>query len=375
MTILYLFRSLAVWGGIERILIEKMNFLVQEYDMDIYLLTSDQGQHPIPYHLDDNVKREDLGINFHHRYRYGLFKRLWVGHQKTILYERLLHSRIQTIKPDVIICTTSDPVSSIVKVKGSIPLIIESHSICSRTINQGKFWFLRIVNRFTFLKAISKVQVVVALTEGDAAEWRKYHPNVVVIPNFISRESEEQASLESKHVIFVGRFDYQKRVLDALSIWEEVFKRFPDWILDIYGEGEMKDEIESRVSNMKNVILHQPTDKIYDCYRNSSVLILTSLFEPFGLVILEAMSCGLPVVAYDCPYGPASIITDGHDGFLVPNQNKNMFVDKVCSLLSDFDLRCQMGSGGRKSSVRYYPECIVPQWLSLFLQCIKENVI
>ena len=173
----------------------------------------------------------------------------------------------------------------------------------------------------------------------------------------------------------MGRFDYQKRVLDALSIWEEVCKRFPDWILDIYGEGEMKDEIESRVPNMKNVILHQPTDKIYDCYRNSSVLILTSLFEPFGLVILEAMSCGLPVVAYDCPYGPASIITDGHDGFLVPNQNKNMFVDKVCSLLSDFDLRCQMGSGGRKSSVRYYPECIVPQWPSLFLQCIKENVM
>ena len=193
MTILYLFRSLAIWGGIERILVEKMNFLIQEYGMNIYLLTTDQGQHPIPYHLEDNVKREDLGINFHHRYRFSLFKRLWVGHQKTILYERLLHSRIQTIKPDVIICTTSDPVSSIVKVKGSIPLIIESHSICSRTINQGKFWFLRIVNRFTFLKAISKAQVVVALTEGDAAEWRKYHSNVVMIPNFICRESGEQS--------------------------------------------------------------------------------------------------------------------------------------------------------------------------------------
>ena len=371
MTILYLFRSLAIWGGIERILVEKMNFLVQEYGMNIYLLTTDQGQHPIPYHLEDNVKREDLGINFHHRYRFSLFKRLWVGHQNTILYERLLHSRIQTIKPDVIICTTSDPVSSIVKVKGSIPLIIESHSICSRTINQGKFWFLRIVNRLTFLKAISKVQVVVALTEGDAAEWRKYHPNVVVIPNFISRESEEQASLESKHVIFVGRFDYQKRVLDALSIWEEVFKRFPDWILDIYGEGEMKDEIESRVSNMKNVILHQPTDKIYDCYRNSSVLILTSLFEPFGLVLPEAMNCGLPVVAFDCPYGPAEIITDGKDGFLVKNRNFEIFVEKLCLLMDKRDYRIKIGEAARLSSMRFEAEDIMYKWRRLFLQLVS----
>lgn len=371
MTILYLFRSLAIWGGIERILVEKMNFLVQEYGMDIYLLTSDQGQHPIPYHLEDNVKREDLGINFYHRYRYGLFKRLWVGHQKIILYERLLHSRIQTIKPDVIICTTSDPVSSIVKVKGSIPLIVESHSICVRTINQGKVWFLRIVNRFKFLKAVSKVQVIVALTEGDAAEWRKYHPNVVVIPNFIHQEPGELASLKSKHVIFVGRFDYQKRVQDALLIWEKVSTIFPDWILDIYGEGEMKDEIESKVTYMGNVIMHQPTDKIYDCYRSSSVLILTSLFEPFGLVMPEAMSCGLPVVAYNCPYGPASIITDGHDGFLVPNWDKDVFVEKLCGLLSDSDLRRQMGCAARKCSMRYQPEYIIPQWLSLFQQCVN----
>lgn len=371
MTILYLFRSLAIWGGIERILVDKMNYLVQEYSMDIYLLTSDQGQHPIPFHLEDNVKREDLGINFYHRYRYGLFKRLWVGRQKKILYEHLLQSRIQTIKPDVIVCTTSDPINSIVKVKGSIPLIVESHSICIRTINHGKFWFLRIVNRFTFLKSISKVQVIVALTEGDASEWRKYHPNVVMIPNFIHRESGRQASLDSKHVIFVGRYDYQKRVQDALSIWEEVCKRFPDWILDIYGEGEMKDKIESKVTNIKNVVLHQPTDKIYDCYRNSSVLILTSLFEPFGLVIPEAMSCGLPVVAYDCPYGPASIISDSHDGFLIPSRNKDLFIDKVCSLLEDYDLRYHMGCMGRRTSRQYFPENVIPQWLLLF-KYLKE---
>ena len=371
MTILYLFRSLAIWGGIERILVEKMNHLSKVYGMNVYLLTTDQGQHPIPYHLEDSVKREDLCINFYYKYRYGLFKRLWVGHQKIVQYERLLRSRIQMIKPDIIVCTTSDPIKSIIKAKGAIPLIVESHSICVRTINQGKVWLLRTINRMMFLRAISRADVVVTLTEGDAAEWRKYHSNVVVIPNFIHRDSEKQALLESKHVIFVGRFDYQKRVQDALLIWEKVSKRFPDWILDIYGEGEIKDEIERIVAYMGNVIMHQPTDKIYDCYRSSSVLILTSLFEPFGLVVPEAMSCGLPVVAYDCPYGPASIIMDGHNGFLIPNRDKDVFVEKVCSLLSDSDLRRQMGCAARKCSMKYQPEYVIPLWLSLFQQCVK----
>lgn len=371
MKILYLFRSLAVWGGIERILVDKMNAFISQKDMEVYLLTTDQGQHPNPYLINDNVVIEDLNINFHHKYRYSLIKRLWVGYQKTILYERLLNSRLQIIKPDVIVCTTSDPIRSIIKVKGTVPLIVESHSICTRTINQGKVWLLQLINRYRFLRAIKEANVLVALTEGDASEWRKYHSSVVVIPNFIHRESGVQASLESKRVIFVGRFDYQKRVQDALLIWEKVSERFPDWILDIYGEGEMNCEIERKVACMENVNLHQPTEKIYDCYRSSSVLILTSLFEPFGLVMPEAMSCGLPVVAYGCPYGPASIITDGHNGFLIPNRNKDVFVEKLCSLLSDSDLRRQMGCAARKCSMKYQPEYVIPLWLSLFQQCVK----
>lgn len=372
MTILYLFRSIAVWGGIERILVDKMNYLSKVDGMNVYLLTTDQGQHSIPYQMENSVNREDLGINFYYKYRHGLFKRLWVGYQKIVQYEQLLRSRIQMIKPDIIVCTTSDPIRSIIKVKGTIPLVVESHSICVHTINHGKVWYLRTIHRYQYLKAISRADVVVTLTDGDAADWRKYHPFVVVIPNFIHKDSAKQALLVSKHVIFVGRFDYQKRVQDALLVWEKVSQRFPDWILDIYGEGEMKGEIERKVASMENVILHQPTDKIYDCYRSCSVLILTSLFEPFGLVMPEAMSCGLPVVAYDCPYGPASIITDGHNGFLVPNRDIDVFVEKVCSLMDDSDLRHQMGCAARKCSMKYLPEYIIPQWLSLFQQCVKE---
>ena len=276
MKILYLFRSLAVWGGIERILVDKMNWLASKEDIDVYMLTTDQGDHPIPYQVCNNVHIEDLGISFHRRYQ-----------------------------PDVIVCTTADQIDIITEVKRRIPLVVESHSICSRTIEQGENAVLRIYRRFKFLKSLSKTDCVVALTVGDAEEWRHFHHHVIVIPNMLHPCKVESSPLTSKRVIWVGRFDYQKRAEVAIDIWKHVVNRYPDWSLDIYGEGEYESEIALMTSSTRNVFLHKPTSHIFDCYSNSSILISTSLFEPFGLVIAEAMSCGLPVVAFDCPYGPA----------------------------------------------------------------------
>ena len=105
----------------------------------------------------------------------------------------------------------------------------------------------------------------------------------------------------------------------------------------------------------------------------SSMLLLTSVYEPFGLVMPEAMSCGLPVVAFDCPYGPADIITDGVDGFLVKNRDINEFADRVCQLIENKELRMRMGQATIKSAQRYRADLIMPKWKDLFEQlCRKE---
>ena len=93
---------------------------------------------------------------------------------------------------------------------------------------------------------------------------------------------------------------------------------------------------------------------------------MTSLYEPFGLVLPEAMSCGLPVIAFDCPYGPSDIITDGVDGFLIKNRDIEMFADKVCQLIENEELRRRMGKNGIISSQRYRADVIMPKWISLF---------
>ena len=374
MKILYVFRSLAVWGGIERVLVEKMNHLVSMYGYDVYMVTADQGNHPVPYQLDERVHFKDLNIRFHQQYQYPLPIRLWVARKLRELYRIRLSDQINIIKPDVIVCTTADDISSLVKLKGSIPLVVESHSICLRTIDSGKYWLQRKWYHFNNLRALSKVNVLVALTESDAKEWRKYHPHVEVIPNIVHLNEGPISTLENKRVIWVGRFDYQKRPLEMVRIWKKIQPLFPDWQLNMYGEGEQRQELEDRVRFLDgNIVIHQPTEQIFDSYRESSILVSTSLFEPFGLVIPEAMSCDLPVVAYDSPYGPVSIIEDGETGYIVPYNDRKGFVEKLNELIINAKLRHHLGANGHIISQRYDKISIMPLWDSLFKTIKNED--
>ena len=378
MKILYMFRSLAVWGGIERVLVEKMNHLVSVYGYDVYMVTTDQGNHPVPYQLDKCVHLVDLNIRFHQQYQYPLPKRLCVARKLRKLYRIRLSDLINSIKPDVIVCTTADDISSLVKLKGSIPLIVESHSICLRTIEFGKYWLQKKWYRFNYLRALSKVDVLVALTEGDAKEWRKYHPHVAVIPNIVHlNENDTYSSCLSKSVIFVGRLSKQKNIGALLDIWKFVHFRNTDWKLHVYGEvGDVEKNVYDRLllASDIGVVVHKPIkEQMIEEYKKHSILVLTSIFEPFGLVLPEAMSCGLPVVSFDCPYGPADIITDGVDGFLIKNRDVNEFANRVCQLIKDRELRVRMGQAAVKSAQRYRPDLIMPKWKELFERlCQKE---
>lgn len=373
MKILYLFSSLSVWGGIERILVDKMNWLASKGGIEVCMLTTDQGDHPIPYQVNNKVHIEDLGINFHRKYQFGYLKRMGISYLMRHQYKKSLAEHIIRIQPDVIVCTTADPIDIITGVKGRIPLVVESHSICSRTIEQGKYAVLRKYRRFKFLKSLSKAECVVALTKGDAEEWHHFHHHVKVIPNMLHPCKIEPSSLNSKHVIWVGRFDYQKRAEVAIGIWKQVANRYPDWCLDIYGEGEYESEVTLMASSTQNVFVHKPTSHVFVCYSNSSILMSTSLFEPFGLVIAEAMSCGLPVVAFDCPYGPAAIINEGVNGFLIPSDNMHCFADKLSLLIEDTSFRKQMGQAALDSSDRFNADLVMPQWLALFDELSKKH--
>ena len=365
MRILYIFRSLAVWGGIERVLVEKMNHLYTMYGYDVFMLTTEQGNHPVPYQLEDAIHLEDLGIQFHKQYQYHGIRRLWEAYKRSCLFEKRLFAQINIICPDIIVCTTSDPVNSIAKVKGGIPLIVESHSVFSRTF--GERGIRKRYVDYLLGRGIKKANCVITLTISDAIEWRKVYQHVDVIPNIVHLNKGLISSQNNKRVLFVGRFDYQKRVSEIIEIWRMLQTDFPDWELHIYGDGDQRKELLKAVHEHRDsIIIHKPTSSIFDCYINSAFLVMTSLFEPFGLVMPEAMSCGLPVISYDVPYGPASIIAEGIDGFLIKNNDRKAFADKMALLMRNIELRQQMGKQAVLSAQRYSADNIMPMWKKLF---------
>lgn len=376
MRLLYVTDSVAIWGGLERILVEKMNYLAEEYGYEVFLSTLSQGSHVFPYQLSSKVCHHDLNVNFFRQYEFKFIKRFFFRCKYLRQYKKKLREQIELLKPDIIIYVRLYLVKILLDVKGDIPLLIESHSGCS----SYKYYVDSCLQRLKeerYIRLSQKAQMIVALTEGDACEWRTINKNVSVIPNFVHLNTTGGYSdCQAKSAIFVGRFSRQKDMRSLLDIWKKVQYVHNDWNLHIFaGFGEQYDQLRPIVEQPElNVFLHSPTPYIIDEYIKNSILLMTSLTEPFGLVLPEAMSCGLPVVAFDCPYGPADIISDGVDGFLVRDRNISEFVEKVCILIDDITLRQKMGAAGILSSKRYAPKIIMPKWKSLFEQIKAERI-
>ena len=374
MRILYVTDALAVWGGIERVLSDKMNYLIREYGYEVYVITSDQGEHPIPFPLDERIIVKDLHIRFHQQYRFRGIKRWMKNRELEKQYREGLESFIVEIKPDVISCIRDGCASAVLDLNTSIPVIFESHAMF-KDVEYENSTLLHRMSIYWGRRKYKRLDKIVTLTQGDADDWRCVCKSVCVIPNVVHlNESGRYSQCTEKRVIFAGRFDLQKNFGAMVEIWAIVQQRYSDWILDVYGNGELKPYYEKVVSERNlNISIHPAVPDVFDKYLESSMLLMSSLYEPFGLVLVEAMSCGLPVIAFNCPYGPADIIHEGVDGFLVENGNIRAYADRVCQLIMNIQMRQDMGRAAIISSHRYKPEQIMPLWVQLFNELISNN--
>ncbi len=383
MRIAYVTDAFAVWGGMERVLADKMNALAGQYGWEVTLITTNQGEHPLTYELHPNVRHVDLGVRLHQEYQFRGFKKLLKRRELKHILKNRIKRVVDDIAPDIIVCVKLVFSPVLTDLKGDLPLVVESHTLC-HSEKMDEVGILRRLYIRSLKRNIRKADAVVALTEGDADDWKAYNDNVHVIPNVVhlNDQGDDQGDrslilFQGKDIkrpvplIYVGRFSKQKDIDSLLRIWEIIHLQYPDWQLDIYGEGELKEHYLSIIQKMNaNIHVNEPTANIMEVYREHSILLLTSLYEPFGLVLPEAMSCGLPVVAFNCPYGPADIISDGVDGFLIKNRNVETFAECVCQLIEDEDLRIRMGHAGILSSKRYRSEVIMQRWVNLFEQLV-----
>jgi glycosyltransferase involved in cell wall biosynthesis len=374
--IVYIYHSIAIYGGIERVLTDKTNQLAKDDNFDITIITTSQGEHPYPYIADKRVKRIDWGINFHRVYKYSLFKRLYLKWRKDRTFLKKLKEYIAKEQPDIIVSIGLYYSHAIHRMRGTIPWIVECHSdmayISYNPLEYKMTPYQRWIKSKVF-HTLQKSTTLVTLTQSDAEAWRTIHPSVRVIPNGLAPQPKREISLlNSKKVIFAGRFERQKNIDALFSIWSRVYIQKPDWALHIYGNGEEKNRYTS-LDGQQNIHIHPATTQIFEKYSESSFLVLTSLYESFGLVLIEAMSCGLPVIAFDCPNGPREIITDGKDGFLIPMGNNALFAERIIYLMEHPEERLRMGRNALKKSERYSMEQIAEQWKQLYRELNTTN--
>ena len=223
------------------------------------------------------------------------------------------------------------------------------------------------------LRAINSFDRIVVMTDAEQKDW-KQKDRIISIPNMLAHYPERTCDGEQVHrrVISVGRYAYQKGYDILLEAWRTVEDRHPDWRLDIYGSkdggnGEyeqLKRQIESL--NLKSVSLHPASSDIYSSYFISDLYVSASRFESFGLVLVEAMACGLPIVGFRSQYGPASIIKEGSTGILVPPQESMQLAEAICHMIEHPEERIRMGENGRQEAKKYLPEEIMPLWYGFY---------
>lgn len=365
--------SLYLAGGVERVLTTKMNWLVEHTEHEVYVILTDGADKEPYYPLDPRVHVVQLGINFEELWHLSFLKKAFVFLRKQRQYKKALKKALFEIRPDVTDTLMRREVNFISKIKDGSIKIGELHvnrknyrnfeaneTNCIKRLFE-KFWMHQLVGK------VKQLDRFVVLSQEDADNWVELH-NVHVIPNPLPQLYTKHSDLQNKRVIACGRYVYQKGFDLLIKAWKIVNEHHPDWQLDIYGKGE-REEYQQQVEEaglVGKVNLNAPTSDIESKYAECSIFVLSSRFEGFGMVLIEAMNCGLPCVSFACPCGPRDIIEDGKNGILVPALDVNALADGICRLIEDDSLRMSLGKAALHRSLDYETDKVMQRWVELF---------
>ena len=379
MKLVYIFSSFAAKGGTERIFCDKMNWLAEVAGYEIVFVTYEQGNHPFAYPLSNKIRHVDLNTRFFTTGTMPLLKRIRFKFTMPRLFKHRLRKLLDEIQPDVVVSTTY-----------ALPLFREILSQPYRHVVESHVYYqLLLQNTFThipwldrkisqhLLKMLKRCEKVVVLTHKDAACWKGYD-NIEVIHNVVTNYPEKITDVADrpKRIIAVGRLHAQKGFDLLIQSWQLIAARHPDWQLVVYGHGGDLQKLQQQLEKAgltSSMTFAGTTDNIYKEYQNSAFYVMSSRYEGWGLVLVEAMSCGLPCVSFDCPYGPSDIIRDGEDGFLVENGNIQQLAEKMELLINNKELRERLGVRARLNAARFTSDNIMPQWTKLFETIVQND--
>ncbi|WP_432053275.1 glycosyltransferase family 4 protein [Streptomyces xiamenensis] len=227
--------------------------------------------------------------------------------------------------------------------------------------------------RTAMRRVYHRLDGITTVTEADAASYRRKmrlpRVRVEALPNSVPQPVLPPADGSARVVIAAGRLHKVKRYDRLIESWALLAGRFPDWQLRIYGHGPERDRLRQRIDELAlndQVFLMGPATPLEAEWVKGSIAVMTSEFESFGMTIVEAMRCGLPVVSTDCPNGPREIIEDGGDGLLVPVGDPRALAAGLERLMADAALRQRMGRQALGNAARFDPVPVVDRAEAMF---------
>ena len=375
MKILYQINSTCNPGGMERVLLNKVCYLIENKEWNVTVVTTDQHNRPPFYPFPDGVKMVDLGVNYSDDNGKPFLKKFFGFLKRRCIHKERFRALLEQVRPDVVDCFYPGECSFVPGLKDGSKKVMELHQSKLFHHQYNRSGLMGLADKYRAAmdeKLVRKFDRFVVLTEEDKEMWGKM-PNIRVIPNAANFIADSYSDCSVKRVIAVGRLDYQKSFDRLIMAWEKVYEEMPDWRLDIFGQGEWQDMLQQMIDErgLRDVVkLNAPTKNIGKEYAESSMIVMSSHYEGFPMVLVEAMACGLPAVCFDFKCGPRDIINEGENGLIVPDGDLEGLAEAMITLMKDDELRKRMGENAKAVVEKYSEEKVMSKWMKLYEEVV-----
>lgn len=365
MKILFNTDQIHLHGGIEKVMATKANHFASLPGVEVFIVTAEQKGLAPCYPLDKRIRLIDLAVDYNRTQSYFSGGNLL----KAVRHFRSQKKLFRDLSPDVIISPNFNfdhywlPL-----IKGKAKLLKERHSSRYREEEQRKNTSLTARIRFRINDWIESRYDHIVVLNADEEKYVKTG-NAVVIPNPVALQSIT-AELKNKKVIAAGRISPVKNFGDLIRAWAIVHRTCPEWQLDIFGEDYLntKKELQHLVTSLnleQSVFFPGTIDRMTEKMSEYALYAMTSETECFPMVLLEALSVGVPVVSYDCPNGPRNIVTHGSAGIISPPHDVELLAESLLRLIEDQELRQSMGRAAKQNVLRFGTPHVMKQWQKL----------
>lgn len=361
-------------NGMGAILSQKINYLAEHTNYDLYMILTEKAGAPWFYDINPKVKWVNFDINFDELDVMPIYKKVLFYWLKQRKFRQMFTDYLMKVRPDITVSICRREINFINNIKDGSKKVAEIHFARPFYRRFEKPFFPKLINEWisnlwvgSLIKQLKRLDRFVVLTKEDSKNWPEL-TNLVVIPNFVFSNTSLKSDLSSKRVVAVGRYSWQKGFDMLIDAWKIVSARHPDWHLDIYGSGDniSYQKLADELCLSSSVTCHKSVDHVYEKYSESSIYVLSSRYEGFGLVLVEAMGTGLPVVSFACPCGPRDIIEDGVSGYLVEAGDVRKMAEKICYLIENRDVRESMGQAAIARAGMFSRDQVMHRWIELF---------